>query len=90
MEDDSVYEPDNDRDYYSWVNSHPAGYVLSLKGRKEPMLHRANCNHIDRNNNAITAAKKVCSEDRKALSDWVRAHGLGNGIVLNKCRDCAP
>ena len=90
-EDNGIYEPDNDRDYYAWLNSHPSGYVLSLKGKKEPVLHRAECTHIDRNNNTITKARKICSEDKWALGAWVRENGLGNGIVFkNKCPSCSP
>jgi hypothetical protein len=89
-ENAGIYEPMDDRDYYGWLSSHPAGYVLSLKGKREPMLHRSDCSHIDRNNNTITKARKICSEDRRALGDWVRRNGLGNGIVLNKCRSCSP
>ena len=89
-ENHRIFEPIDDRNYYAWLNSHPLGYVLSLKSKKEPILHRADCTHIDRNNNSITRARKICSDDRKALGVWVREHGLGNGIVLNKCRSCAP
>jgi hypothetical protein len=64
--------------------------VLSTKGKQKPVLHRTNCSHIDRNNNTITNARKICSEDRKALGAWVRENGLGDGIVLNKCRTCSP
>ena len=85
---EEVFEPTNDQDYYAWLNSHPTGYVLSLKGKQEPVLHRTECNHIDRNNNTITKARKICSEDRRALGDWVRLNGLGNGIVLKKCPTC--
>lgn len=84
----------DDGGYFSWVQTHRDGYVLSVRRGKPPLLHRATCTHIDRHNNpgALTerGAQKICSESKRALRDWVREHGLGSGVALEKCSTCGP
>ena len=83
----------NDSGYFGWVQSHPNGFVLSVRGKK-PLLHRASCTHIDRHNNpgALTerGSRKICAESKDALRRWVKENGLGSGIALEKCPTCNP
>lgn len=90
--DAPTHEFADDRGYFGWVQSHPNGYVLSVRNRKPPLLHRAACTHIDRHNNAgaLTerGTRKICAEAKQPLRDWVRENGLGSGVVLEKCTTC--
>jgi hypothetical protein len=88
----AIHEFDNDREYFAWLTLHPQGYVLSVRQREGPLLHRANCTHIDRHNNpgALTerGTRKLCSTSRQELRAFARSQGLTSGIVVPKCQDC--
>ena len=87
-------EFEDDATYFGWLNMHPMGYVLSVRPKGGPLLHRATCLHIDRHNNpgALTerGTRKICAEDKPSLRTWVRDNGLGSGTVLDKCPTCSP
>ena len=93
-EADEPLEFHDDASYFSWLASHPMGYVLSVRPKRGPLLHRADCLHIDRHNNpgALTerGTRKICANDKASLRVWVRANGLGSGTVLDKCPTCSP
>lgn len=85
-----VYEPKTDPEYYGWLDMHQSGYVLNVQGKQQPMLHRADCTHIDRHNNAGAMTqrntRKICSESREELRNWLQANGYS--IIPRKCRSC--
>jgi len=84
----AVYQPASDADYYEWIGRHPEGLVLSVRGR-QLVLHRTSCSHINRNNNSITKAPKLCSTSRAALKRWAKEQGgLRDGIHLKACGTC--
>ena len=89
-----VVEPTSDGEFYGWLDLHPAGFVLNVKGKKKPVLHRAECGNIRTHNNpgAMTTreSRKICGETKDALRAWTKEHGLGNGITLERCRSCSP
>jgi hypothetical protein len=88
----SVLEFSTDREYFGWLTANPGGYVLSVRTREGPLLHRANCTHIDRHNNpgALTerGTRKLCSTSRQELRSFARDNGLISGIALEKCQSC--
>jgi hypothetical protein len=90
----AVREYPDDRGYFGWLLSHPQGYVLSVRSEKEMLVHRATCLHIDRHNNpgALTerGTRKLLGETKDDLRAWIKANGLGSGIVLPKCPTCSP
>lgn len=91
---DQVSEFSDDSGYFGWLADHPYGYVLSVRGRTQPLLHRATCTHIDRHNNpgalTVRGSRKLCSETKDALREWVLSEGISMSIVLRKCRSCSP
>lgn len=93
-ENSPTQEFSDDRGYFGWVHSHPNGFVLSVRSRKGPLLHRATCAHIARHNNAgaLTerGTRKICAEAKQSLRDWVKENGLGSGAALEKCPTCGP
>jgi hypothetical protein len=90
---ETTQEFTNDSGYFGWVQTHPYGFVLSVRGKK-PLLHRSSCIHIDRHNNpgALTerGTRKICADSKDALRRWVKEKGLGSGMVLDKCHTCQP
>jgi hypothetical protein len=89
-----TFEFDDDRAYFEWLSAHPSGFVLSIRKAKGPMLHTAECPHIDRHNNpgALTerGTRKICAETKASLRAWTRSNGLGSGIWLARCPSCSP
>jgi len=85
-----VYEPKTDPEYYGWLDMHQHGYLLNVQGKQQPMLHRADCPHIDRHNNAGAMtqrnSRKICSENRAELRRWLEANGYS--MISRKCRSC--
>jgi len=84
----------HDQEYFTWLSTHPLGYVLCWRGPKGALLHRATCSHIDRHNSpgALTerGSRKACADDKQALRDWMKRSDLGPGVVLPKCPTCGP
>jgi hypothetical protein len=93
-DNDGPVELTNDADYFAWLAAHPLGYVLSLRPKKGPLLHRTSCLHIDRHNNreALTqrGTRKICAQEKSSLRTWVRENGVGSGVALDKCPTCSP
>jgi hypothetical protein len=93
--DVQTQEFSDDDHYFQWVNAHPMGHVLSVRGgRNEPLIHSASCPHIDRHNNlgALTkrGTRKICAESKQVLRNWMKAAGKGPGLVVEKCPTCSP
>lgn len=89
-----VQEFSNDGEYFDWIHRHPDGFILSLRPRKGPLLHRSTCLHIDRHNNpgALTerGTRKICAETKEQIRAWLRSELPDVGIVLPKCPTCSP
>jgi len=87
-----VYFRDDDEEYVSWVERHPAGYVLNLGtgGKRNAMLHTARCTkHMYPVNTALSNTHdypKACSRYRDELERW----GREAGYVVAACADCRP
>jgi hypothetical protein len=84
----------DDAGYLWWRNAHPWGFVLGVRARKEPLLHRATCADIDRDRKpgALRAAgsRQICGQTPLALREWLKREVPGSGAVLPRCPKCSP
>ncbi len=66
-----------DEEYVAWLVRDPAGFVLNLGRKPDPMIHRPPCSHLLLSGvKRPTAAPKACSLDREELERWGREAGL--------------
>jgi len=66
-----------DEEYIAWLDHYPAGFVLNLGRKPQPMMHTAQCVHLSLSGGiSPTAAPKACSMDREKLERWGREAGL--------------
>jgi hypothetical protein len=84
----------DDAGYGWWRNTHPAGYVLAVRARQAPLLHRAGCDQVDRDRHPgrlrAAGSRQLCAETTTALRAWVARELPGAGAVLARCPRCAP
>lgn len=74
------------RAFVDWIETHPNGFVLNVKGPQDVVLHRATCGHFKPYNWANQANhRKACSIDRAKLEHWAEVEGVD---TLGKCSDC--
>jgi len=76
--------------YSTWLDHHPDGFVINVhtSGKKQPMLHRARCLHLDESKTKHNQTKsgKACTDTSSELVKWADA----NGHRLTYCRTCKP
>ncbi|HSU17266.1 hypothetical protein [Longimicrobium sp.] len=96
MSDDpfsDVAEFDDDAAYDWWRSAHPDGFVLAVRARKPPMLHRAGCREIDRGEHPgrlkAKGSRQVCAEMKSALRAWA-ARELETQGLIERCPKCGP
>jgi hypothetical protein len=94
--------PGDDAGYAWWRNTHPAGYVLALRARQAPVLHRATCGAVDRDRHPgrlrAAGSRQICAATKPALRAWLArelpggAPGApaGGGALLARCPTCGP
>ena len=84
----------DDAQYAWWRDAHPHGYVLDVRARKPPLLHRPSCDRIDRDRHpgALRAAgsRQVCADTTTALRAWLARELPGASPVLARCPRCGP
>jgi hypothetical protein len=89
-----VEELPDDAAYAWWRNSHPQGFVLAVRARKAPLLHRAGCSEVDRDEHPgrlkAAGSRQLCAETKSALRAWLGRELPGQGAVLERCPKCAP
>lgn len=87
------YEGD-DAGYAWWRNTHPAGYVLAVRARHPPMLHKATCSDVDRDRRPgrlkARGARQVCADTKAALRAWLAREAPGDGKMIERCPKCGP
>ena len=70
----------DDAGYAWWRHAHPAGYVLAVRARHAPVLHRAACADVDRDRHPgrlrASGSRQVCAESKPALRAWLAREGL--------------
>ena len=97
MSDDlfsATAEPADDAAYAWWRNAHPAGYVLAVRARQPPMLHRASCSEVDRDRHPgrlrAKGSRQICAESKPALRAWATRELPEHAALLARCPKCAP
>ena len=87
-------EHEDDAGYAWWRHSHPGGYVLAVRARHPPLLHRATCPEVDRDRHPgrLTAkgSRQICAETKPALRAWLLREGGDQQAMLARCPKCAP
>lgn len=91
---DTAEYADDDAGYGWWRNTHPYGYVLAVRARRPPLLHRAACEKIDRDRHpgALRAAgsRQICAGSKVALRAWLARELPGEAATIDRCPKCAP
>lgn len=74
------------KEFEHWRSLHlTEGFFLNPLGRKEVMLHRADCSHLDFGEKvSLTAKRKVCSTEKSELRTWA----FQNKVRIKNCPDC--
>jgi hypothetical protein len=89
-------EPLDDAEYAWWRHAHPSGYVLAVRARQAPMLHRASCTEVDRDRHpgrlGAKGSRQICADSKPALRAWVARElgGGGEAGLLARCPKCGP
>lgn len=65
----------DDAGYAWWCHAHPGGYVLAVRARRAPVLHRAVCAAVDRARHPgrlrAAGSRQICAESKPALRAWL-------------------
>ena len=84
----------DDAAYAWWRNTHPSGYVLAVRARRAPMLHRASCSEIDRDVHTgrlkAAGSRQICAETKAALRAWAARELPAPAGMLERCPKCSP
>ena len=82
-----IYVHNDDSTFAFWLDHHPNGYVVNVRGGEQPMLHITRCSHLypaDPKYGRSTKVPKACDTDRQTLEAWAQKQGL----TLVLCPDC--
>jgi len=86
--------PGDDAGYTWWRNAHPAGFVLAIRARHPPLLHRVKCSEIDRDRHPgrlrAAGSRQLCAESKPALRAWLQREVPDATGLLARCPKCAP
>jgi hypothetical protein len=67
--------PGDDAGYAWWRHTHPDGYVLAVRARHAPVLHRAGCAAVDRDRHPgrlrAAGSRQICAATKPALRGWL-------------------
>ena len=84
----------DDAGYAWWRTTHPYGYVLAVRARRAPLLHRAACDKVDRDRHpgALGAAgsRQLCAETKEALRGWLAREAPEAAGPVERCPKCGP
>lgn len=84
----------DDASYSWWIDTHPDGFILAVRARQPPMLHRARCPEVDRDRHPgrlrAKGSRQICAEMKTALRTWVTREMPGENTLLARCPKCAP
>jgi hypothetical protein len=87
-------EFEDDAGYAWWRNTHEDGYVLALRARHPPVLHRARCTDVDRDRRPgrlkARGSRQLCADTKAALRGWLKREIPGAGLLIERCPKCAP
>jgi hypothetical protein len=92
--DDVVEFEGSDAGYAWWRNTHPDGYVIALRARHPPLLHRARCSEIDRDRHpgrlGARGSRQLCATSKSALRAWLKQELPDMTGMLARCPTCGP
>jgi hypothetical protein len=84
----------DDAEYGWWLNTHPDGFVLAVRTRSAPLLHRATCPEVDRDVHPgrlrARGARQVCADTKSALRAWLARELPTDGKLVARCPKCGP
>ena len=87
-------EFEDDASYSWWRDTHPDGFVLAVRARHPPVLHRATCPDVDRARKPgrlkAKGSRQLCADMKSALRAWVSREIPAEGKLLARCPKCAP
>ena len=82
----------DDASYGWWRNSHPAGFILAVRARQAPILHRARCPEVDRDRHAgrlhAAGSRQICALTAGAIRGWVKRELPEVTGMLARCPKC--
>jgi hypothetical protein len=82
----------DDASYAWWLNSNPGGFVLAVRARHAPILHRARCPEVDRDRHGgrlhATGSRQICALTAGALRGWAKRELPEAPSVLARCPKC--
>jgi hypothetical protein len=92
---DGVVEFDgSDAGYAWWRNTQPDGFVLALRARHAPLLHRARCSEVDRDRHpgrlGARGSRQLCAASKAALRAWLKQELPDMTGMLERCPKCSP
>lgn len=89
---DTVEEFEDDASYSWWRDTHPDGFVLAVRARSAPLLHRAKCSEVDRDRHPgrlrAKGARQICSDTKSSLRAWASQEGTVG--LIDRCPKCGP
>lgn len=89
-----VAEFDDDAGYSWWRDAHPDGFILTVRPRKPPLLHRAGCRDVDRDIRPgrlkAKGSRQLCAEMKSALRAWVKHEMPDESGLVARCPKCGP
>ena len=87
-------EFEDDNEYAWWREANPDGFVLAVRARKPPVLHRARCSEVDRDRHPGRlkgkGARQVCSATKSTLRTWCSAEVPEHAGLIDRCTKCGP
>jgi hypothetical protein len=90
----STDEFPDDASYAWWRNTHPSGFVLAVRAKQPPLLHRASCSEVDRDRHPgrlhAKGSRQICAHTKDALRGWAARELPEAGAVLARCPKCSP
>ncbi len=87
-------EFDDVASYAWWRDSHPDGFVLALRAKHPPLLHRAGCRDVDPDRHpgrfAAKGRRHLCSERKSVLREWLIRELPDEKQLIARCPKCEP
>lgn len=84
----------DDAEYSWWRDTHPDGFVLAVRARSAPLLHKAGCPEVDRDVHPgrlkARGARQICSDAKSALRAWVARELPDESGLVGRCPKCGP
>jgi len=87
-------ELEDDASYAWWRDPHPDGFILALRARHPPLLHRASCADVDRDRRPgrlkAKGSRQLCADAKSALRARLHHEVPEEGQLFARCPKCAP